>query len=368
MNTIISVAVIITLLFAYVLYAVRKRRNPGYTGSASRVLPGLLLSFVVLFSSEMALHSDDSFRLLSDIVLIMIPMYILSMSLWCHDNDTLLLRFTFIIIGLLSAYHILCAVGVLELFTGNLFIIFTDVLVVFMLSFFVWLLWKRLRDVKSVVKSGNVWSFVILCVDVVYLLFPIAIVLIINITYLAFPDTGDWPLHIAVILLILESCALCFRIFDGSAFVLMHEHERVIVESMKISHADASLNTDSRSDMQCRELYERIQNYFETSRPYLDGNLTINDLVKVVYSNKVYISKAICRYTGRNFRQYVNYHRIMFSLDAFRASPELKVAELAEMSGFNTVVTYTMAFRLFMNETPSEWCRKERAKILKPKK
>ena len=41
---------------------------------------------------------------------------------------------------------------------------------------------------------------------------------------------------------------------------------------------------------------------------------------------------------------------------------------LAEKSGFNNSVSYTMAFRLYMNETPSEWCRKERSKILKPKK
>jgi transcriptional regulator GlxA family with amidase domain len=41
---------------------------------------------------------------------------------------------------------------------------------------------------------------------------------------------------------------------------------------------------------------------------------------------------------------------------------DLKIAELANMSGFNSVVSYNMAFRLFMNENPSEWCRKERAK------
>ena len=104
------------------------------------------------------------------------------------------------------------------------------------------------------------------------------------------------------------------------------------------------------------------------SKPYLDGNLTINDVVKVVYSNKVYISKAICHYTGRNFRQFLNYYRVAYSMDLFRENPEFKVSELAEKSGFNTVVSYKMAFRLFMNETPSEWCRKERSKILKQKK
>ena len=52
------------------------------------------------------------------------------------------------------------------------------------------------------------------------------------------------------------------------------------------------------------------------------------------------------------------------------ATPEMvqAVNELAEMSGFNSVVSYNMAFRLFMNENPSDWCRKERQKIRKKKK
>lgn len=117
-----------------------------------------------------------------------------------------------------------------------------------------------------------------------------------------------------------------------------------------------------------RQLYDRIVEYFERDKPFLDNNLTINDVVKVVFSNKVYISRAISQFTGRNFCQFVNYYRISYSKDCFRENPELKITEMAEMSGFNSVVTYNMAFRLFMNENPSDWCRKERQKIRKKKK
>jgi AraC-like DNA-binding protein len=58
----------------------------------------------------------------------------------------------------------------------------------------------------------------------------------------------------------------------------------------------------------------------------------------------------------------------MYSMALFRENLELKVSDLAEHSGFNNMVSYTMAFRLFMDETPSDWCRKERSRILKPKK
>ena len=50
----------------------------------------------------------------------------------------------------------------------------------------------------------------------------------------------------------------------------------------------------------------------------------------------------------------------MYSVEAFRDNPELKATELANLSGFNSLVSFSMAFRLYMNENPSDWIRKER--------
>ena len=225
---------------------------------------------------------------------------------------------------------------------------------------------RRKRETEPAKQKS--WSFVTLSVDFIYVLAPVLVMSIVLLMSVMFPRRPDFSILVAVTFLILEIVAIAARVSCSSAFVLLHDHERLIVESMKISHMDVSSASDPRGEEQYKELYERIVLYFEMSKPYLDGNLTINDVVKAVYSNKVYISKAICHYTGRNFRQFVNYYRIMYSMNVFRENPEMKVAELAERSGFNTIVSFTMAFRLFMNETPSEWCRKERSKILKPKK
>ena len=117
-----------------------------------------------------------------------------------------------------------------------------------------------------------------------------------------------------------------------------------------------------------KDLYDRIIDYFEREKPYLNGELTINEVVRELYSNKLYISRAISQFTGRNFCQFVNYYRVIHSIDCFRENPDLKVHELGSMSGFNTIVSYNMAFRLFMGENPSEWCRKEKSRLLKAKK
>ena len=108
-------------------------------------------------------------------------------------------------------------------------------------------------------------------------------------------------------------------------------------------------------------IYERLDVLFRNERPFLDGDLTIGDVARSLYTNKLYISKAINIYTGRNFCQYVNYFRVHYSMDLFLSDPHLKVSQLAEMSGFHTVASYNMAFRLFMNESPSEWCRRNRS-------
>jgi YesN/AraC family two-component response regulator len=143
--------------------------------------------------------------------------------------------------------------------------------------------------------------------------------------------------------------------------------ERRILESLKVAVVELP-NDITRTDATYQDIYDRIVAYFETEKPYLRSDLIIDDLVKVVFSNKLYISRAISQITGRNFCQFVNYYRVIYSMQCFRENPDLKIYELATMSGFNSIVSYNMAFRLFMGENPSEWCRKEKTRKIKNKK
>ena len=144
----------------------------------------------------------------------------------------------------------------------------------------------------------------------------------------------------------------------------MRERETRILESLKISQVEMANGVKPDA---YRDLYDRILEYFETERPFLNNNLTMNDIVKVVFSNKTYISRVISLYTGRNFCQFVNYYRVAYAMERFRDNPSLRVAEMAMKSGFNSVVSFNMAFRLFMNENPSDWCRRERQRIVRRK-
>lgn len=368
MITILSITFIITLFVLTVFHVFRNRRNPGYVDVKSAVMPRILCVILIMAVCGLASGPDNPFRLLLDVQVAVVSLTPVVLSVRPVGKLPMHIGPVPVIVPLISLYYLLCAVGLVKIPSPPYLMVSSGLLAASFSIFFCWMIWRRLRDVKSVMKSGNVWSFVLLCVDFIYVLIPMMIISIVILLTKLFPDVSDIPLLAAVVFLVLETVAISARVSCSSAFVLLHDHERLIVESMKIAHVDASSPSDPRGEEQYKELYERIVLYFEMSKPYLDGNLTINDVAKVVYSNKVYISKAICHYTGRNFRQFVNYHRIIYSMNIFRDNPEMKVSELAERSGFNTIVSFTMAFRLFMNETPSEWCRKERSKILKPKK
>ena len=367
MSTIISITFIITLVSISVFQLYRNRRSTGYIEQKSVMMPRILAALTIMSVCGMFCTGADPCRLLLDSVVAVISLYPLLMSLRPSDGAILQICSVPVVIPIVSVFYIVCYIADFGA-AGLVFLVLSGVIATLFPCIFVWMIWRRLRDVKSVIKSGNVWSFVTICVDFIYILLPLMLLYMLTVIRLIAPDFLEVSVSVAILLLLMEVVAIAVRVSDGSAFVLMHDHESIIVESMKISVTDASIASNNRGEDQYKQLYDRIVLYFETSRPYLDGNLTISDLVKTVYSNKVYISKAICRYTGRNFRQFVNYYRVMYSISIFRENPEMKVTELSEHSGFNTVVSYTMAFRLFMNETPSEWCRKERVKILKTKK
>ncbi len=254
-------------------------------------------------------------------------------------------------------YHIFCISGRVERLPDtvvsqmlSLMAVMLFCLLVCGMSYYVW-------DVKNIMKNGGQWTAVCLIVDMIYFFCIMAAVVSVQVRL---PSLG-------LFLLCGMIAATGVRGVRQSQFVLWNSQERLIVESMKITSMTVA-SAGPGIDELYKDIYERVVEMFESRQPYLDNNLTINDLVKELYTNKLYVSRAISRFTGRNFCQFVNFYRIMHAVQCFRDNPELKIHELADMSGFNSIVSFNMAFRLFMNENPGEWTRKERSKLIKAKK
>lgn len=228
-------------------------------------------------------------------------------------------------------------------------------------------IYRRLKSIKAVVRLGSTWTTVCLCVDSIY----VNVLLGVSVVFCFFNKVsgacGQLGIMMYTLSLVLFQCALVTRISRSSAFVLWTEHERKIIEAMQLSRTD-SIGDTAGSEALYKGIYARILEYFEAEKPYLKHDLTINDVVSVVFTNKLYISKAISQYAGRNFCQFVNYYRVLHAVELFREDTSLKIVDMATKSGFNSSVSFSMAFRLYMGEKPGDWCRKERSLLEKRKK
>ena len=109
-------------------------------------------------------------------------------------------------------------------------------------------------------------------------------------------------------------------------------------------------------------LYDRCCRYMTEFRPFLVSTFSLQDLANAVYTNKFYLSKTINRFSGKNFRQYVNYYRVMYSMDLFKENKSLRITEMAQLCGFHSTTSFNQSFKLVMGETPSVWWSRIRKK------
>ena len=325
-------------------------------GAAALALCAFLM-ICDLIAGNAAVH-----RIPVDIMIALIALSALTNTLMASAYKKAIVIAAFAVSVLVSLYYILCALGVFCPAGPKAMGIAAFILAGMWLAAFVWSVAMRLWKIHDLMQSGTVWTVLCLSVDSLY-----AVGLVFLMGFYGAFSSNAWVCVVSVLLSTLMLAALGVRIAYDSVFAVFQKHERRIVESMRISPVESASVSPGQENMY-KELYERIQTYFDEEKPFLNGNLTINDVVARVFSNKVYISRAICQCTGRNFCQYVNYHRVMFSMECFRRNPELKISELWPLCGFNTIVSFNMAFRLFMNENPSDWCRKEKVRLSKKKK
>lgn len=249
-------------------------------------------------------------------------------------------------------------------FPPSLYITVSVIVVLVYIFYFLISFWLYIRRIRNIVRKTTTWTMLVMSVDVIYLLFLVVEVVGIYLSYISGGPLIPYIVCFCTFLMLAMVVATCYRISSDSLFFVMRKHENIILESIN-DIPDDIISEGSSADDGYKEIFSRVVAYFESEKPYLNGNLLIDDLVKVVYANKLYISRSISRYAGKNFCQFVNHYRVKHSIDVFRDNPELKVAELALQVGFNSVVSFTSAFKLHMNDNPSDWMRQERNRLSK---
>ena len=141
--------------------------------------------------------------------------------------------------------------------------------------------------------------------------------------------------------------------FAGRTLLMQRKKERKIQNIITADGQSSRVLPEIDNNIMAR-VYKKVQYYMKTRKPYLSDRFCLSELSETLQINKYYISRSVNMFSGYNFRAYVNHYRVVHSIELMKHDPWLKVLELTFMSGFHSVVTYNMAFRMFMDETPSD--------------
>lgn len=164
----------------------------------------------------------------------------------------------------------------------------------------------------------------------------------------------EWALWGLSVMLVAWYAVQYWRIYMRSTLFLGAEKESQIRKTQRGSAYRQPIqyvDSDSRS----AGLFNDVVRVMENRKPWLQDDFNIEDLARMTHTNRMYLSKSINFHSGRNFNQLVNFYRIRYAVDLMKKDPSLRMNEVSRMSGFHTVVSFNMAFKLNERMTPTEF-------------
>lgn len=104
------------------------------------------------------------------------------------------------------------------------------------------------------------------------------------------------------------------------------------------------------------ELQVELKAMMETKKPYLDADLQLDDIARMMNISRHHASQLINDYCHQNFHQFVNRYRVedakSLLLDSNR---DFGIEEVAFQSGFNNRVSFYRTFKKFEGVSPTEF-------------
>lgn len=110
-------------------------------------------------------------------------------------------------------------------------------------------------------------------------------------------------------------------------------------------------------DDQAREYLEKLISVMESDRPFLNRDLSIQDLSVITDIPRHHITQVLNEVHGKNFFTFINEYRVEEVIARFKdpANNNFTILAIAFDSGFNSKTTFNSIFKFQTGMTPSEY-------------
>jgi AraC-like DNA-binding protein len=114
-------------------------------------------------------------------------------------------------------------------------------------------------------------------------------------------------------------------------------------------------------DSDAEKYLGRLLKHMETKKPYLDVDLTIQDVAESLSIPRHYLTQVINEKLNKNFYQFINEYRVeeVKSLLADKDYQKYTMTAIAFEAGFNSKSSFNSSFKEITGMTPSEYKEKQ---------
>lgn len=175
----------------------------------------------------------------------------------------------------------------------------------------------------------------------------------------------EFYVFILISVIYVVSTIVSFQMIYPYLYATGTANENNLSEHYRSGYFDHSIHSGNFCIEQNKieELRARLIKYFEEEKPYLRSNLTINEVSLNLYTNKTYLSRVINESMNKNFNQLLNNYRIDEAKRLFFQNQNISMEDLCVKSGFGSMASFTIAFRIYAGTSPSDWCKDQKVKI-----
>ena len=158
---------------------------------------------------------------------------------------------------------------------------------------------------------------------------------------------------------IIPAIGLTFFCFSLSYFGF----SQPVLYSSSTSNEEETKSEDKLSSSQTRSYTQKLESYMVAEKPYLNPELTINELADEVKIPRHYITNILKSELNVNFFTLVNNYRLQEVKEKLRdpAYQKCPVLQIAMECGFNSKSSFNAIFKQNTGQTPSDY-RKLRIK------
>jgi AraC-like DNA-binding protein len=171
-------------------------------------------------------------------------------------------------------------------------------------------------------------------------------------------------LSLLIIVIIVPEMARFLNVKNITLFLVQAGIGSAVVMYIGFRNLKIQVNTAIETPIETNNLnletnlnFKNIQRLFENEKLYLNSELRITDIAKIISLTPNYVSKIVNENAHMNFNDFVNQYRINELIGKFKNNEHQKksIIALAEESGFKSKSTFQTVFKKYMGKTPSQY-------------